>query len=311
MTDMKIYVAASIWFGAMPGQPLHEREFNDYEKKVTSEVTNQLESFHYIRVQRKVNELHALKRPIFLDSGAFSAYTLGINLSVEEYCDFVKKNDDFIRKDEGVLLASVLDGIGDALVTYRNQLEMESRGVRPLPCFHAGEDERYLEYYMKNYEYITLGGMVGASVLQLQIWLDRIWSKYLLDGNGNAKLKVHGFGITSFPLMERYPWYSVDSSTWIQTASFGSLQMTDGTVVTVSAKSPSRHDRGKHYLTMSIEEQRVIEKIVADNGFDLQRCVDSAYPRAAYNLWAYSTMEREINARKAINGLPPLPRELF
>lgn len=311
MQEIQIYMAGTIWFGAMPGQAIHEREFNDHEKAMTAAVEHQLESYHYVKVDRKVNELHALKRPIFLDSGAFSAYTLGIQLDLVEYCDYIKRNRDFIRVEDGALMASVLDGIGDAQMTYDNQKHMESLGVRPLPCFHAGEDERYLEYYIANYDYITLGGMVGASQKDLQIWLDRIWDRHLTDGSGNPRIKVHGFGITSVTLMERYPWYSCDSSSWVQTASFGGIQMPDGSVVSVSDKSPSRHDAGQHYLTVTELERAAIKRTIEAAGFDAQRVVESAYPRIAFNLWAYREMQDRINAKKRAGYREPLRQELF
>ena len=107
-------------------------------------------------------------------------------------------------------MASVLDGIGDPLQTYRNQLEMEARGIRPLPCFHAGEDEKYLEYYIQNYEYITLGGMVGSSAMQLidnRVGWDRLpcrwqWPSedqstrlrhYLYANHGSISMVLHRF----------------------------------------------------------------------------------------------------------------------
>jgi hypothetical protein len=50
------------------------------------------------------------------------------------------QNRDIIRHDDGVCMASVLDGIGDAQLTYSNQIYMEQHGACPLPCFHFGED---------------------------------------------------------------------------------------------------------------------------------------------------------------------------
>ena len=311
MQEIQIYTAGTIWFGAMPGQAIHEREFNDHEKAVTGAVQHQLESYHYVKVDRKVNELHALKRPIFLDSGAFSAHTLGVSLDIDEYCDYIKRNRDFIRVEDGALMASVLDGIGDAQLTYDNQKYMESQGVKPLPCFHSNEDERYLDYYVANYEYITLGGMVGGGTAQLMKWLDRIWDRHILDGAGRPKTKVHGFGITSIPLMERYPWYSCDSSSWVQTASFGGIQMPDGSVVSTSDRSPSRHDMGQHYLTVTELERQALDRTIRAAGFEPQRLVESAYPRIAFNLWAYREMERRINEKKRAGYTEPLVQELF
>lgn len=194
-------------------------------------------------------------------------------------------------------MASVLDGIGDPLQTYRNQLEMEARGFKPLPCFHAGEDERYLEWYVKNYEYITLGGMVGSSTKQLAIWLDRIWDRYLTDGSGRPRLKVHGFGITAIPLMERYPWHSCDSSSWIQSAAFGSIVTPSHGPISVSEKSPSRHDAGQHMTTMSLVEQDYLFQMLEQQGFTYERLSTVYESRAAYNLWAFGVINAMINAQ--------------
>jgi hypothetical protein len=192
-------------------------------------------------------------------------------------------------------MASVLDGIGDPQLTYENQLAMESHGVRPLPCFHAGEDERYLEWYVKNYDYITLGGMVGSSTKQLMIWLDRMWDKYLTDGSGNPRIKVHGFGITSIPIMETYPWWSCDSSTWIQSAAFGSVVMPVYGPMSVSEKSPSRHDAGQHVSNLTPIQQERILKTFEEQGFNYERLSTVYESRAVYNLWAFGEINQRID----------------
>lgn len=203
---MHIYMAAVFSNSYMKGQNRYLK-LTDHERDLVTSIPHVLESFHYVGKQKFVDEMRVNNAQIFLDSGAFSAFTLGVNISVEDYCEYIKRNLDIIRVEDNVVMASVLDGIGDPLQTWRNQLEMELRGAKPLPCFHAGEDERYLEWYVKNYEYITLGGMVGSSTKQLCIWLDRMWDRYLTDGSGRARIKVHGFGITAVPIMERYPWH--------------------------------------------------------------------------------------------------------
>jgi hypothetical protein len=47
---------------------------------------------------------------------------------------------------------------------------------------------------------------------------DEVWH-YILSNN--PSLKVHGFGLTNIELMERYPWYSVDSSSFQGCRRFG------------------------------------------------------------------------------------------
>lgn len=311
---MNIFTAAVYTNGYMEGQARHAK-LTEHEQNICKNLPHILESYHYVGKQRYVDDMRRDGAQVFLDSGAFSAYTLGVEISVAEYCDYINRNRDIIRVEDGVVMASVLDGIGDPLQTWRNQLEMEQRGAKPLPCFHAGEDERYLEWYVANYEYITLGGMVGSSTQQLCIWLDRIWDRYLTDGSGNPKIKVHGFGITAVPIMERYPWYSCDSSSWIQSAAFGSIitpgysQSTMALPMSVSEKSPSRHDAGQHVTTLTPIEQDYVLQMLEKHGFTLERLSTVYESRAAYNLWAFGVINTMINAahsntfRARIQGL--------
>ena len=292
---MHVYTAAVYTNGYKPGQARWEK-LTEREQDILRGVPHILESWHYVGKQRFVDDMRRDQAQVFLDSGAFSAYTLGVKLSVEDYCNYIRTNDDILRRENGVIMASVLDGIGDPLQTYRNQLEMEARGVRPLPCFHQGEDERYLEHYIANYEYITLGGMVGGSSKSLAIWLDRIWDRYLVDGAGRPRIRVHGFGITAIPLMERYPWYSCDSSSWIQSAAFGIIVHPKHGALSVSEKSPSRHDKGQHASTLTPIEQDYLFSELERSGFTYERLSTVYESRAAYNLWAFGMINATINA---------------
>jgi hypothetical protein len=292
---MNIFLAAVYSNNYKPGQNRYVK-LTDHEKRLVEDLPHILESWHYVGKQKYVDEMRADHARIFLDSGAFSAWTLGVELKVSDYCDYIKRNTDILRVEDGVVMASVLDGIGDPLQTWRNQYEMELRGVKPLPCFHAGEDERYLEHYVANYEYITLGGMVGTSVKQLVTWLDRMWDRYLVDGAGRARVKVHGFGITSIPVMERYPWYSCDSSSWIQAAAFGAIVTPSHGPINVSEKSPSRHDAGQHVTTLTPLEQDYVLQMLEQQGFTYERLSSVYESRAAYNLWAYGVINAMINA---------------
>lgn len=283
---MNLYAAAVFTNNYMPGQRLYQ-DFNDRERLIVEDLPYILESYHYVKGRKYVVDMRRNGAKVFLDSGAFSSYTLGVELKLTDYVQYIKDNIDIIRVEDGVLMASVLDGIGDPLLTYQNQKAMEYYGVTPLPCFHAGEDERYLEYYVENYPYITLGGMVGSSTQQLIVWLDRIWDRYLVDGSGRPKVKVHGFGITAIPLMERYPWWSCDSSSWIQATSFGGIVTPEFGPLNISDKSPSRHTAGQHISTLTpIEREHVVSTIEAA-GFTYERLSTVYQSRAAYNLMAY------------------------
>lgn len=287
---MKLYVAGAYAAGFNLKGTLFNR-LTPNEQWQRQQVKHILESYHYVYRKSAVERIRGDGTRVFLDSGAFSAFTMGVDVDMPAYCRYIQENEDIIEHVDGVVCASVLDGIGDPLKTYQNQLAMEKLGVRPLPCFHYGEDERYLEYYMANYPYITLGGMVPISTPQLYHWLDRLWDKYLTDGSGRPRLKVHGFGLTTMPLVERYPWYSVDSSSWVQVARNGGMMMyPEGRVIMVSNQSPSRKVEGMHIDTLTPIQRAAVEKKFIDMGVDTTRMREIYLSRWAYNIWAFGLL---------------------
>lgn len=307
---MNVYMAAVFTNAYKPGMNRYVK-LNDRERHIVeNDLPHILESWHYVGRQTFVDHMRANGAKIFLDSGAFSAWTMNVTLSLPDYCDYIKRNIDILRIEDGAVMASVLDGIGDPLQTYRNQLQMEELGVRPLPCFHFGEDERYLEWYVQNYDYITLGGMVRKSVPDLRRWLDRIWERYMIDGSGRPKLKVHAFGITSIPIMEEYPWYSCDSSSWIQAAAFGSVITPEYGPIKVSDKSPSRHDWGQHLSNFMPQDQARVNELLEQQGFSYDRLSTIYESRAAYNLWSFGIVADRINKAKTDTFTPKI-QELF
>lgn len=287
---MKLYVAGAYAAGFHKKGALYAR-LTENEKWQRNQVRHVLESYHYLYRPGAVSRVRNDGIKIFLDSGAFSAFTMGVDVDLPAYCQYVLENKDIIEQVDDAICASVLDGIGDPQKTYENQLEMERRGVRPLPCFHYGEDERYLEYYMANYSYITIGGMVPISTPQLYLWLDRIWEKYLTDGSGRPRLRVHGFGLTTMGLVERYPWYSVDSSSWVQVARNGGMMLyPEARTVSVSNQSPSRKDYNMHIDSMEPVMRAKLEERFLQMGVDLDRMRTLYLSRWAYNIWAFGLL---------------------
>jgi hypothetical protein len=226
------------------------------------------------------------KVELFLDSGAFSAWSQKKEIDIQEYIAFIKKHQKVID------VYANLDVIGDAKGTYRNQRIMEKAGVKPLPVFHYGEDEKWLKKYLsKDYDYISLGGMVPISTKPLSQWLDHIFSNYLTDSNGMPICKVHGFGLTSLKLLLRYPWYSVDSTSWVVTGRMGSIYIPkrkngeyiydiDPWKVVVSNRSPSTKDAGEHINTLSPKQKRIMLDYLDEKGYKLGKSKFKRVPQS-------------------------------
>ncbi len=291
---MNLFLAAVYSNNYKPGQARYEK-LTDPERSIFNSIPNILESYHYVGKQQYVDQMRADNAKVFLDSGAFSAHSLGVSIDIDAYCTYIQRNGDILRVEDGEVMASVLDGIGDPLKTYQNQCYMERKNAKPLPCFHFGEDPRYLAHYVANYRYITIGGLVGKAAYDQQVWLDRMWEGWMLDGSGRPKLKVHAFGMTSPNLMKRYPWYSVDSSSWIQAAAFGSIFTSEYGPLAVSQDSPAKHTDGRHLTTLTEVEREYVEAMLARKGFNLERLSTVYESRACYNTLGYMELNKLVD----------------
>jgi hypothetical protein len=223
------------------------------------------------------------KVSLFIDSGAFSAWAQGVEIDIHEYIKFIKKYESLID------IYANLDVIGKgndqsneqaAKKTLENQKTMEAAGLHPMPVFHFGEPLGYLVYYIQNYKYVALGGSADKSGVRVIPWLDKCFSEYICDDKGIPTVKVHGFGMTSLHTMIRYPWYSVDSTSWVATSRFGAIYVPkyrngqwiydeNSWKIAVSSRSPSTKEAGKHISTLSPKEREHILRYIHEKGYKL------------------------------------------
>jgi len=216
------------------------------------------------------------KPHIFIDSGAFSAWTKKEVISLPDYIAYLQ---DLLTRTKDVVYAN-LDVIGDGEQSYANWKTMRGAGLDPVPIWHVNTDESWLRKYLKRSEYIGIGAMANMHDNDRIQVLDRVWQTYLIGPDRQPTVKVHGMGLTSFPLMRRYPWYSVDSTSWIMVAAFGSIyvpQQKNGEwdytkppmIVTVSVESPKGPQKGQHFKTFGPLEKVSILRYVKDCGYTM------------------------------------------
>ncbi|MFF4900473.1 hypothetical protein [Streptomyces sp. NPDC001068] len=176
-------------------------------------------SFAYFRrpsFGELLGELHAGPAQVFGDSGAHSARTLGLTLTVQDYAAWCH------RWDNQLTLYANLDVIGAPEATWRNQKELEARGLHPIPVFHTGEPWHFLERYLdQGHTYIALGKLLGNPLTDVLAWLDTAFR--IAEG----RAVFHGFGMTVWDVLRRLPFYSVDSSKWLEGERFGVATLYD------------------------------------------------------------------------------------
>lgn len=235
-----------------------------------------------------------MKKPsvdLFLDSGAFSAWSKQTEINIDEYVDFIllhQNNIDVIANldvipGEWGKQNTPEDVENSAKKGFDNYYYMLKRGVdknKLVHIFHQGEDPKWLLKMMKEMDYIGVSPANDKSTPQKIEWLDKVYSEYICDAKGIPQIKTHGFGVTALPILIRYPWYSVDSTSWVLTGRFGGIfvpKKKNGVYdylqiphkINVSNRSSSLKDAGQHLTTLSKIEQREILQYLEERGYCL------------------------------------------
>ena len=142
---------------------------------------------------------------LMLDSGAFTEVNSGIPVNVDDYGAYAAKhNDDY------ELVVNLDDIGGDVDLSQANERRLRERyGLDPMPVFHQGEPMSVLAEYCARADYIGLGfkrPLLNAD--HRTAWVEQCFAAV------PSGQKVHGFAMTGY--MERFPFTSVDSTTWIR-----------------------------------------------------------------------------------------------
>ena len=252
----------------------------------------------------------------FLDSGAYSAWSRGTVIDIDEYMEFIRANSDLL---EVYASLDVIPGApGRAATTterdeaaeqsWANYLYMVKDGLSPLPVYHYGEHRRFLDRMIESgCPYIGIGGLVGIPGASRRLWLDGVFH-HITNDAGFPIVKTHGFGMTAVPLIFRYPWYSIDSTTWIKITASGSVYlpaMRDGEfvfdtvpmTVSVSNRNPKQGEGGKHANTMASGMRAILERWLAFCGKTYEQVHESYYHRATCNVMFFKMVSEAVGVR--------------
>ena len=209
MIDLKIYFAGI------------EARIKQVER--AGGVDYALTSFFYLRGQAvsRVNELKRLVNKSWLiDSGAFTFMNSGDEVDwdkyIDDYVDFINEYNIelFIELD----LYSII-GIENT-EKLRKRLELKT-GKKCIPVFHPELGVGYYKRMVEAYNYIAIGGIVVGK------WKDENQMIPLINYAKRKGVKVHGLGFTRTSNLNRFGFYSVDSTSWMADR-FGKLYIFNG-----------------------------------------------------------------------------------
>jgi len=149
---------------------------------------------------------------LIIDSGAFT-YTKKKGITVDAW---IKKATELLPFGREIIS---LDVIGDPRATFENYEIIKSAIPSVIPTFHVGSDLSFLHKYLDNVDRIAIGGMVPykSEIGTLKRHLNKIFRGF----RPGAIPHFHAFGYFSQTILETYPWFSADASTWQNYSRFG------------------------------------------------------------------------------------------
>lgn len=152
------------------------------------------------------------KIELMVDSGAYSAYTIGRPVNIDKYAAFVQKNKDYIFCPVNLDTLNYTDSNASAEGSYKNWCYLRDKGVITMPVFHVREDIKWLDKMLEEAPYVGISGTMAA-INEAYQFFDMVFN-YITNTKGEPIRKYHSFGNTAEFTMKGYPFYSADSTTW-------------------------------------------------------------------------------------------------
>jgi len=209
----------------------------------------------------------------FIDSGGFSVQQGTSNISIDKYLEFLVKNKHLFTHYAN------LDPISSE-ETLKNYRKLQRAGLKPMPVYRqwdykSATHRELLKEYCETTDYIAVGGIAkvaGRLIEGCDHYLD-----YVFQSTTKYKTKVHGFGVSTMSLLEKYPYYSIDQTGWYKGKRWGQTLVFDGI-------------RIKTHRGLKGKDTTTIPMIKANN--ELVKCPVSDDQKVRYGIEAYLKMEK-------------------
>lgn len=217
------------------------------------QLYSQLNERSHIRKDVEYLKEHPNAFCLFVDSGAYTAYTKGKEVDVDDYINFINEVGEYVT------VFAQVDKIPQVIgrepteeelaaapgQSWENYLYMVER-INPkyrdklMPVFHFEEDTKWLHnmlnYTFEDGSHIKYIGLAVSTVDTAAIrfaWLQMCFD--IIKNSPNPDVMTHAFGCTALDVLEKFPLTSADSTTWAQAAAYGNV-IVDNKVYMVSER---------------------------------------------------------------------------
>jgi hypothetical protein len=254
--------------------------------------------FTFALKPKKLNAvLEGVNCKTFIDSGAFSMYHSGVKIDIDEYIEYINNTPKpTVWAELDTIPYPILDTASakvSAEESWEKYIYMIERIKdeyidKIMPVYHFGEPyaalERMLNTEVKGrlIPYICLGGRHGVNRQAHDKYYSHLFK--IIKASKNPNVKVHALGMTVLDLLEKYPFYSADSTTWLMLGANGNLQTK--TCGTISVSEVKKHDTDSAWhlpKDMFIKLNNEVE----EKGFTLEELSKNYRERHKFNALYY------------------------
>lgn len=203
-----------------------------------------LESFYYI----KEWQIPLIKKAelFLLDSGAFTFMNntkKGGNVDwkdyIERYIDFINKYDikHFFELDIDVIVGY------ENVKKIRKYIEAKTQ-KKCIPVWHKARGKEEFLKLCEEYDYVAIGGIVTREIKPNEY---KYFTWFINEAHKRGA-KIHGLGFTNLKSLPKYPFDSVDSTSWKSGNRFGSLYLyNNGALKQIKKPDNKRMVTGEKY----------------------------------------------------------------
>ena len=309
-------------------------------------VDRQLQEWAYPRLMSQLNDRSLIPKwtsyyhdvnpniSIFIDSGAYSAYTKGATIDVDAYINWINTHGDaftVIAQVDFIPGKSNLETDAEVYLkapqhSWENYLYMHER-LRPelrdklIPVFHQGENFKWLKNMInwvdpetgRHMPYIGVSPHTEVTSANRLSFCRDVFR--IIKNSDNPTVCTHGFGMTALQLLKNIPFTSVDSTTWLQSAIHGQILLPRGGKLSPVVVSERTVHLDNHFIYMSPDVQDEIVKQIEVLGYsadclrDLQKLAVPKSQRLAATPEIVDDLEAEAESENLANQISE--RQLF
>jgi hypothetical protein len=199
---------------------------------------------------------------IIMDSGGYTLRKNNLDFDIKTYIDFLNANE--------VPLAFNLDTNDFEQTKLNQKLLRASTKTKIIPIFHYSDflkNIEFLDELVAEWDYIAIGGIAGSRIGPdtRRNFFDYVFKRT------KDKVKVHGLGVTSLKELVRYPFYSVDGTSWLASVRYRSMAIFNNGCTRVFQKTGKKKSIERYHLIQMKNDG--IMRIAAQNVLNLEAYV--------------------------------------